>query len=91
MCQRGAIKMAQQGVAFKEILWRYYSGVEIDGEKEAPKLEGPSDLQEALKELGKARAIIKTASDVLGLVCVGGMACIERAEGLILAHKCEME
>lgn len=37
MCQRGAIKMAEEGATYKEILWHYYSGVEIGGEKEPPK------------------------------------------------------
>lgn len=79
LCQWGAQAMALQGATYREILRHYYAGVEIDGEKALP--ERANDLQEALNELGKARAILKTAHDV-------GTGHIQKAEELILSRKC---
>jgi len=56
MCQRGAIRMAQQGANYKEILWHYYTGCEVDGEK-AP--EKPDPIQEILQDIARAKSKIE--------------------------------
>lgn len=68
MCQRGAIKMAEQGASYKDILFHYYTGIETAGEKR-PK---PAQIQEALLEIAKAKAkmggiphLVKEAEDGL--------------------------
>lgn len=57
MCQWGAHDMAAQGATYKEILWHYYTGCEVDGEK-AP-LEKPDPIQEALQDIALAKSKIE--------------------------------
>jgi len=66
MCQRGAMAMARGGATYKNILWHYYTGVAVDGEK-APENPGNPQIQSALNKMGSARQLIESAEeDLLG-------------------------
>lgn len=62
MCQWGAHDMAAQGATYKEILWHYYTGCEVDGEKAPP---GVDHIGEAEKEIDAAKSLVKAADQRL--------------------------
>jgi len=51
--------MAEQGASYKEILWHYYTGCEVNGEKPQPQVD---HIQEAMKEV----QALKAAHEVMG-------------------------